>query len=102
MAFEKYCPDAFRLKQIPLDEDSSTEDLIRINSLYEIYDTDNNKVASFKPTGEYKCLVESFKPIFEDIVNELNYAAYKANEAQEEEEKRLMEKMDKKFGLKNE
>ena len=101
MAFEKFCPDAYRLKQIPLDEDCSEEDLIRINSLYEIYNTDNIKVATFKPTGEYKCLDDSFKTIYDEIVNDLNYAAYKANKAQEEEEKRMIEEMDKKFGKKD-
>ena len=101
MAFEKFCPDAYRLKQIPLDVDISQEDLIRINSVYEIYDPDNKKVASFKPTGEYECFDDDFKIIFDEIVNDLNYAAYKANKAQEEEEKRLMENMDKKFGLKD-
>jgi hypothetical protein len=101
MAFEKFCPDAYRLKQIPQDEDATEEDMIIINSLYEIYNPDNVKVASFKPTGEYECLIDDFKTIFYKIVEDLDYAAYKANKAQEEEEKRMDEEMNKKFGLKD-
>jgi hypothetical protein len=98
IAFKRFCENKYLLKETPLGE-SQTEEEAKINKRFEIYSKDEVKQASFTPMGEYQCFVNEFKPIFDQIVEELGYAAYKAKKAQEEYDERMLKEMDKKFKL---
>ncbi|NHJ46978.1 MAG: hypothetical protein FK733_04240 [Asgard group archaeon] len=100
MAFKRFCKDNYQLKKIPLTDSSTSEEEAKINIRYEIH-SEENKIASFTPAGEYLCFEDDFKPIFDQIVEELGYAAYKAKKAQEEHDERIMKQMDEKFNLKD-
>ncbi|RLI64390.1 hypothetical protein DRO91_03305 [Candidatus Heimdallarchaeota archaeon] len=97
LAFKRFCDEKFQLKEVPpVDIDKISRDEEKIRTIFEIIDKEGTKVAIFKPSGEYQCLSDDFKPLFEQIVEELNYAAYKAAKAQDE----LAERDSKNFGNK--
>lgn len=105
MAFNKFCNKNLHIlvENRPKDYDKLNKDNQKICLTYYIQDLEKNTLASFHPSGKYSCFDDDFKPIFDRIVEDLNYAAYKANEAQdmlynrmnEEFERNLLEKSDK-------
>jgi hypothetical protein len=99
MAFNRFCKDNYFLKEIPLTDSSATKEDVKINTRYEIYTKDDKKVASFIPAGDYQCFDDDFKPIFDQIVEELGYAAYKAKKAQDGQFERFKKEADERFDL---
>ena len=99
MAFEKFCDKSYSLKEQILEGiDESSEDS-RVKTIFHIFNEEKEKVATFNPNGEYQCLKDSFKGIFDRIVEDLNYAAYKAKRAQDVIDKKLAERFDEELNL---
>jgi hypothetical protein len=111
MAFNRFCDENLHalIEGRPENYSELTEEEQKICLTYYIQDKEKKTLASFHPSGIYKCFEDKFEPIFNKIVEDLHYAAYKANEAQdmlhkrmtEEFERNLQEKSDKssKFSL---
>lgn len=99
MAFEKFCEKNYSLEeQIPEGIDESSEDP-RVKTLFHVFNEEKEKVATFNPNGEFQCLKDSFKPIFDRMVQDIEYAAYKAKRAQDEIDKKLAERFEEEFNL---
>ncbi|MCE7743951.1 MAG: hypothetical protein GPJ52_02325 [Candidatus Heimdallarchaeota archaeon] len=99
MAFEKFCDKNYSLKEeIPEGIDESSEDA-RVKTIFHIFNKEKEKVATFNPIGEYQCLKDSFKDIFNRMVEDIEYAAYKAKKAQDEIDKKLAERFDEEINL---
>ena len=111
MAFRKFCDENLHtlIEGKPENYSKLTEEEQKICLTYYIQDKEKKTLASFHPSGKYNCFDDDFKPIYNKIVEDLHYAAYKAKEAQdmlhkrmtEEFERNLQEKSDKssKFSL---
>ncbi|MHA1121487.1 MAG: hypothetical protein ACTSUW_00365 [Candidatus Heimdallarchaeota archaeon] len=99
MAFEKFCDKNYSLKEeIPEGIDESSEDA-RVKTIFHIFNKEKEKVATFNPIGEYQCLKDSFKDIFNRMVEDIEYAAYKAKKVQDEIDKKLAERFDEEINL---
>jgi len=92
MAFKEFCPANYKLKKLLPEKKAPSAEEELIQTIFEIYNALDEKVATLKPTGEYQCFAENFKPAFERIVEDLNYAAHKAAKAQDEIGKKEEEK----------
>ena len=105
MAFRKFCNESMHIliKGKPENYSDLTEGEQKICLTYFIQNKDKKTLASFHPSGKYECFDDDFKPIFDKFTEDLHYAAYKANQAQdllhkrmtEEFERNLKEKTDK-------
>jgi len=93
IAFKKFCDETYELKELLPKEKFSSENDRKINTTFEIFDNEKNKVATFHPSGKYHCLDDSFRTIFDKIVEDLNYGASKAAKAQDD----IHDKMTKEF-----
>lgn len=99
MAFEKFCEKSYSLKEeIPEGIDETSEDA-RVKTIFHVFNEKKEKIATFNPSGEFQCLKDSFKPIFDRMVEDLDYAAYKAKQAQDDIDKKLIERFDDEFSL---
>ena len=99
IAFERFCDKTFALEKVlPEGIDDTAEDY-KIKVIFNVLNEKKEKVASFQPDGTYECFKDSFKPIFDKIVEELGYAAYRALKAQEELDKKILERFDDDFNL---
>jgi len=102
MAFEKFCDRTYysMTKEIPEGIDESSDDA-RVKTIFHVFNKEKEKVATFNPSGEYHCLKDSFKPIYERMVEDIEYAAYKAKKAQDEIDKKLVERFEEEFNINN-
>ncbi len=102
MAFERFCDKTFTLKKIQLQTQKPLSEADKeINVMFEIYHPAKVKVATFKPLSDFTCLDKVFEPIFQQIVDELNYAISKADYAQDDRENQTDKKWMKDLGKKN-
>ena len=99
IAFERFCDKTFTLDKVVPEGIDDTSDDYKIKVIFNILNEKKEKVASFQPDGKYECYDNSFKPIFDKIVEELGYAAYRALKAQEELDKKILERFDDDFHL---
>ncbi|MGC9781392.1 MAG: hypothetical protein HZR80_19275 [Candidatus Heimdallarchaeota archaeon] len=94
IAFERFCDKTYSLEKLfPEVIDDSSEDY-KIKVVFNVLNEQKEKVATFQPDGKYEYFSDSFKPIFDKIVEELGYAAYRALKAQEELDKKILERFD--------
>jgi hypothetical protein len=99
MAFEKFCEKSYTLEeQVPEGLEKISDDS-RVKTIFHIYNEEKEKVATFNPNGEFLCIKDSFKSIFDRIVEDLDYAAYKAKQAQDDIDKKLAERFDEEINL---
>ena len=99
MAFEKFCDETYSLeKQIPKGLDKSSDDA-RVKTIYHVFNKEKEKVATFNPNGEFQCFKNSFKTIYDRMVEDIEYAAYKAKKAQDEIDKKLAERFEEEFSF---
>ena len=113
MAFRKFCDESIHMliEGKPENYEELTEDDQKISKTFFIHNKDKKTLASFHPSGKYECFDDDddFKSIFNKIVEDLHYAAYKANQTQdmlhnrmtEEFERNIEEKSDKSSKIKN-
>lgn len=76
--FEKYCSNNFQLKRInPLDQPrlNSAYVMTPLRPTYAIYDQEGEVVAEFHPNGYAHCKADTFRPIFEKMVDDIEKAA---------------------------
>ncbi len=93
VAIARFCDKTFTLKKIQLKIQKPLTDADKkINVMFEIYHPTKVKVATFTPLSDFKCLDKVFEPIFQQIVDELNYAIVKADYAQDDRENQTNKK----------
>ena len=84
--------------KIPKGIDETTEDP-RVKTVFHVLNEEKEKVATFNPNGEFQCLKGSFKPIYDRMVEDIEYAAYKAKRAQDDIDKKLAERFEEELSL---
>ena len=99
MAFNRFCDNGKHtmIEGRPDNYSDLTEDEQKICLTYYIQDKEKITLASFHPSGKYECFDKNFQPIYDKIVEDLHYAAYKANEAQDMLHKRMTEEFERTF-----
>ncbi len=99
MAFEKFCDKTYSLeKEIPESIEHTSDDA-RVKTIFHVFNKEKEKVATFNPKGEFQCFKESFKLIYDRMVEDIEYAAYKAKKAQDEIDKKLAERFEEDFNI---
>jgi hypothetical protein len=101
MAVERFCDkNLYDLDEIaPENYAELTKEEKKISFTYSIMDKSDKKLASFSPSGEFECFDFNFRPIFDRIIEDLHYAAYKAKQAQDRLHKQMTEELE--YNLKN-
>jgi hypothetical protein len=78
--FKKYCSKEYQLKKIkPLDQPRLITAYVvtPLRPTFAIYDQGGAIVAEFHPGGYAQCKNETFRPIFERMVDEIEESAKK-------------------------
>lgn len=97
MAFKQFCDENYFIltEEKPDNYSELTEREQKICLSYFIQDQEKKILATFRPSGIYECIDKKFQPIFDRIVEDLYYAAYKANQAQDELHRRMTEEFER-------
>ena len=97
MAFNRFCEEEKHtlIEGRPKNYSDLTEDEQKICLTYYIQNKEKKTLAQFHPSGKYECFDTNFQSIFNKIVEDLHYAAYKANEAQDMLHKRMTEEFER-------
>jgi hypothetical protein len=97
MAFRRFCDENLHvlIKGEPENFPKLNEHEQEILLTYYIQNKEKKTLASFSPTGNFECFDEDFRPIYNKIVEDLNYAAAKASHAQDELHRRITEEFER-------
>ncbi len=102
MAFRRFCDASLHtliegrpIEGIPENYSDLNEDEQRICFSYFVQNKEKKTLATFHPSLKCECIDEDFRPIYEKIIEDLHYAAAKANHAQDELHRRMTEEFER-------
>ncbi len=83
-AFERYCPNSYRLERVAPKRDPKTVGPIP-RPTYRILNEKGELVAHFHPYGHSECYDDSFKEIYDKMARDIEQAGFSAMQRFEQE-----------------